>query len=96
MEREAKAKVVASVWGAEIVQFLAVLEVLPRSIYERNGWIHPTFASLSLNPSSMLRGLGVSVVHDADPKQIKHNIFKYIFKSLQIVFLSALDHRQQK
>ena len=96
IKTEEKAKVVASVWGAEIVQFLAVLEVLPRSIYERNGWIHPTFASLSLNPSSMLRGLGVSVVHDADPKQIKHNIFKYIFKSLQIFFLSALDHRQQK
>ena len=27
MEREAKAKVVASVWGAEFIQFLAVLPV---------------------------------------------------------------------
>ena len=32
MEREAKAKVVAFVWGAEFVQFLAALAVLPRSI----------------------------------------------------------------
>ena len=30
MKREAKAKVVASVWGAEFVQFLAALVVLPR------------------------------------------------------------------
>ena len=28
MEREAKAKVVASVWGADFVQFLAALAVL--------------------------------------------------------------------
>ena len=34
MEREAKAKVVASVWGADFVQFLAALAVLPRSFLE--------------------------------------------------------------
>ena len=34
MEREAKAKVVASVWGAKFVQFLAPLAVLPRSIWK--------------------------------------------------------------
>ena len=28
MEREAKAKVVASVWGAEFIQFLATLAIL--------------------------------------------------------------------
>ena len=33
MEREAKAKVVGSVWGADFVQFLAALDVLPRSIW---------------------------------------------------------------
>ena len=33
MEREAKAKVVASVWGADFVQFLTALAVLPRSIW---------------------------------------------------------------
>ena len=33
MEREAKAKVVASVWGARFVQLLAALSVLPRSTY---------------------------------------------------------------
>ena len=31
MEREAKAKVVASVWGADFVQFLATLADLPQS-----------------------------------------------------------------
>ena len=35
MEREEKAKVVASVWGAEFVQFLAALVVLPRSIWKK-------------------------------------------------------------
>ena len=35
MEREAKAKVVASVWGgADFVQFLTALAVLPRSIWK--------------------------------------------------------------
>ena len=34
MEGEAKAKVVASVWGAEFVQLLAALGVLPRSIWK--------------------------------------------------------------
>ena len=32
IELEDKAKVVASVWGAKFVQFLAALAVLPRSI----------------------------------------------------------------
>ena len=35
METEAKAKVVASGWGAEFIQFLAVLAVLPRSIWKK-------------------------------------------------------------
>ena len=34
MEREAKAKVFASVWGADFVQFSAALAVLPRSIWK--------------------------------------------------------------
>ena len=34
METEAKAKVVANVWGAEFIQFLAALDVLPRSIWK--------------------------------------------------------------
>ena len=34
MEREAKAKVVASFWGANVVQFLAPLAILPRSSLE--------------------------------------------------------------
>ena len=32
MEREVKAKVVVPVWGADFVQFLATLAVLPRSV----------------------------------------------------------------
>ena len=40
METEAKAKVVAPVWGATFIQCLATLAVLPRSIWKK-GWIHP-------------------------------------------------------
>ena len=32
IETEGKAKVVASVWGMEFVQFIATVDVLPRSI----------------------------------------------------------------
>ena len=35
METDAKAKVVASVWGANFIQFLAALPVLPRSIWKK-------------------------------------------------------------
>ena len=35
METEAKAKVVASVWGAEFINFLAKLAVLPRFIWKK-------------------------------------------------------------
>ena len=35
METEAKAKIVASVWGAKFVQFLAALAVLPWSILKK-------------------------------------------------------------
>ena len=35
MAREAKATVVASVWGADFVQFLAALVVLPRSVWKK-------------------------------------------------------------
>ena len=35
MEREGKAKVVASIWGANCVQFLAMLAVLPRWILKK-------------------------------------------------------------
>ena len=35
MKTEAKAKVVASLWGAEFIQFLAALVVLPRLIWKK-------------------------------------------------------------
>ena len=35
MELEAKAKVIASVWGAKFVQYLAALAVLPRSNWKK-------------------------------------------------------------
>ena len=41
MEKEAKPKVVVSVWGAEFVQFLAAPAVLPRSIWKKR--INATF-----------------------------------------------------
>ena len=34
MERETKAKVVASVWGTEIIQFLATLSILYGTIWK--------------------------------------------------------------
>ena len=40
MEREAKVKVVPSVWGAEFVQILAALAVLPRSFWKNR--MNPT------------------------------------------------------
>ena len=36
METEAKAKVVAFIWGAKFIQFLAALAVFPRSIKEKD------------------------------------------------------------
>ena len=35
LETETKAKVIASVWGAKFIQFLAVLAVLPRLIWKK-------------------------------------------------------------
>ena len=42
VEREAKAKVVASDWGAEFIQFLAALTVLPRSIWKK--WLNSFYS----------------------------------------------------
>ena len=51
METEEKTKVVASNWGEEFIQFLAVLAILPRTIFKNamnssfqiilHGAIHP-------------------------------------------------------
>ena len=45
LEIEAKAKFVASVWGADFVQFLAALVVLPRSIWKNR--MNSSFSSKS-------------------------------------------------
>ena len=37
IKTEEKAKIVAAVWGAKFVQFLAALAVLPRSIWKNKG-----------------------------------------------------------
>ena len=51
---EAKAKVVASVWGAEFIQFLAALAILPRTILKnrmnsffsfKSSWCNSSFNS---------------------------------------------------
>ena len=47
MEREAKAKVVASVWGADFVQFLAALAILPRLILKKR--LNSSYSSKSTN-----------------------------------------------
>ena len=45
MELEAKAKVIASVWGAKFVQYLATLAVLPRSNWKKR--LNSSFSSNS-------------------------------------------------
>ena len=47
-EREAKAKVVASVWRSKCIQFLAALSISYLIRFGRNGWIQPF---LSTRPS---------------------------------------------
>ena len=42
LEEKAKVVVIASVWGTEFVQFLAPLDVLPRSIWKN--WMNLTFS----------------------------------------------------
>ena len=45
METETKATVVASVWGAEFIKFLAAQAILPRSIWQNR--MNSTFTSKS-------------------------------------------------
>ena len=52
-EREAKAKVAASVVGAEFVQFLAALAVLPRSIWKNR--MNSTVSSQSTEAKQLAR-----------------------------------------
>ena len=40
IELEDKAKVVASVWGTQFIQFLAALAILPWSIEKKRNWIN--------------------------------------------------------
>ena len=40
IELEDKAKVVASVWGTQFIQFLAALAILPWSIEKKTNWIN--------------------------------------------------------
>ena len=56
IEREAKAKVVASVWGADFVQFPAALADLPRSIWKKR--LNSSYSSKSRirSGSATLRG----------------------------------------
>ena len=53
METEAKTKVVASVWGAKFIPFLAALAVLPRSIW-KNG-MNSTFSFKSTEAKQLAR-----------------------------------------
>ena len=52
-ETEDKSKVVASVWGAKCVQFLAALAVLTRSIYKKR--MNPTASSNSTEAKQLSR-----------------------------------------
>ena len=52
MEREAIAKVVASVWGAEFMQFLAALAVLPLSIWKKR--LNSSYSSKSISAARNL------------------------------------------
>ena len=53
METEAKAKVVASVWGAECIQFLAGLAILPQSIWKNS--MNSTFFPKSTEAKQLAR-----------------------------------------
>ena len=53
METEEKSKVVASVWGADFIQFLAALAVLPRWIWKKR--ISSTFAFKSTKAKQRAR-----------------------------------------
>ena len=56
METEAKAKVVASVWGEEFMHFLAALAILPRVI-----WIKRLNTSKSTEAKQLAR-LGIEKI----------------------------------
>ena len=51
MEREDKAKVVASVWGLKIIQFLAGLAVFPMSIWKKR--LNSSFSSKSIEAKQL-------------------------------------------
>ena len=53
MERKAKAKVIAFVWGAEFVQFLAALAVLPQSIWKK--WLNSTVSFKTTETKQLAR-----------------------------------------
>ena len=56
METEAKLKIVASVWGTEFIPFLAMLAILPRSIWKNR--INSTVSSkLSRNMTLLSRAM---------------------------------------
>ena len=66
MERETKAKVVESVWGADFVQFLPALAVLPQSI--RKNRTNSTVSSKSTEAKQLARQ---GIEQNLPPKQTR-------------------------
>ena len=66
MERETKAKVIESVWGADFVQFLPALAVLPQSI--RKNRTNSTVSSKSTEAKQLARQ---GIEQNLPPKQTR-------------------------
>ena len=64
MEREAKAKVVASVWGSDFVKFLAALAVLPRWVWKKR--LNSSYSSKSTEAKQLARQ---GIERNLPPKQ---------------------------
>ena len=82
MDREAKAKGVVSVWGTDFVHFLAMLAVLPRSIWKNS--INSTVSSKSTEAKQLVR----QGIEQNLPPQPDVTIFS--FASVFVLLLWAL------
>ena len=80
VKRDAKAKVVASVWGPDYVQFLATLAVLPRSI-----WNNRMNSTVSSNPKEAKHLARQGTEQNLPPPQTEATTFA--FASLSILLL---------
>ena len=80
MKREAKTKVVPSVWGAECIQFLAAQAVLPRSIWKKR--LNSSYSS-KLTDAKWLARQGIILNWDCflfRGKRTEHFLYKLLIR----------------